>query len=148
MAIKFYRLNGPYGYMSNFKDSPMFLRGRWWKNVETPFQAFKTLDQKEYDTVWQAPTASKARELGQKVKLRPDWEQVKYDIMKECVLAKFIQNHDLRAQLLETKDEFLIEDSPIDWTWGCGSDGTGKNYLGQILMEVRSLLKDDPSFKK
>ncbi|GAB4239826.1 MAG: hypothetical protein Kow00121_66390 [Elainellaceae cyanobacterium] len=30
----------------------------------------------------------------------------------------------------------------IDYYWGCGKDGSGKNKLGQILMEVREILRD------
>ena len=92
MSIKFYRIKEPHGYMSNYKKAPMYLWGRWWKNVEAPYQAAKTSDPNEYDAIWKATTANEARELGQKVKMRPDWDQVKYDIMKECVLAKFLQN--------------------------------------------------------
>jgi ribA/ribD-fused uncharacterized protein len=119
----------------------MFLWNRWWNNVEAPYQAAKTIDPNEYVTIWEATSAREARDLGQKVKMRDDWDQIKYDIMKECVLAKFVQHHDLLEQLLETGDEELIEDSPVDWFWGCGADGTGKNMLGKALMEIRTLLR-------
>lgn len=141
MSIKFYKIHDPHGYMSNFKKAPMFLWDRWWNNVEAPYQAAKTNVPKERDDISKAPTASEARLLGQKAQMRPDWDAVKYDVMKECVIAKFVQHHDLREQLLATGEEILIEDSPIDWYWGCGSDGTGKNNLGKVLMEVRTLLR-------
>jgi ribA/ribD-fused uncharacterized protein len=141
MTIKFYKIKEPHGYMSNFKRAPMFLWNRWWNNVEAPYQAAKTIDPNEYVTIWEATSAREARDLGQKVKMRDDWDQIKYDIMKECVLAKFVQHHDLLEQLLETGDEELIEDSPVDWFWGCGADGTGKNMLGKALMEIRTLLR-------
>jgi|GEM_PF-7049164 len=51
--------------------------------------------------------------------LRCDWESVKDDVMRRAVL-KTTDEHD----------------------WGCGSTGTGKNRLGQLLMEVRSLLRE------
>jgi ribA/ribD-fused uncharacterized protein len=145
MTIKFYGLKNSYGYMSNFYSATMFLWGRWWRNVEAPFQAKKADNESEYEEIWLAPTAREAKILGRKVKMRPDWESIKYDIMMECVLTKFLHNKDLLKQLLLTEDEELIEDSPSDYVWGCGSDGSGKNYLGKILMEVRSLLRN-PNF--
>jgi predicted NAD-dependent protein-ADP-ribosyltransferase YbiA (DUF1768 family) len=36
-----------------------------------------------------------------------------------------------------------VENSPIDYYWGCGKDGSGKNKLGQILMEVREILRNE-----
>ena len=75
--------------------------------------------------------------------MRPDWDQVKRQVMKECVLAKFLQHKDLRDQLIATGDEVLIEDSPIDYYWGCGADDSGQNVLGQVLMEVRQELRGE-----
>lgn len=74
--------------------------------------------------------------------LRADWEQVKDDVMQKAVLQKFRTHADIREILLATVDEVLVENSPIDYYWGCGKDGSGKNKLGQILMEVREILRD------
>lgn len=143
MAIKFYKIKDPHGYMSNYKKARFFIYGRWWNWVESAYQAQKTSVPEEYDVIWSAKTNNDSRLLGQKVTMRPDWEQVKYQVMKECVLAKFLQHKDLRDQLIATSDEELIEDSAIDWYWGCGADGTGKNMLGKVLMEVRKELQGE-----
>lgn len=74
--------------------------------------------------------------------LRPDWNQVKDDVMRKAVLQKFRTHADIREILLATGDEVLVENSPIDYYWGCGKDGSSKNRLGQILMEVRETLRD------
>lgn len=140
MTIKFYKTNEPYGFLNNFKKARMFIYGRWWNNVESPYQAQKTNIQSEYDSIWKTETPRQARDLGQQVTLRADWEAVKDQVMYECVMAKFLQHADLRTQLLETGDEILIENSPIDRYWGCGLDGTGKNMLGRTLMRVRKEL--------
>lgn len=34
-----------------------------------------------------------------------------------------------------------MENAPRDSYWGCGADGSGKNVLGKILMEVRATLR-------
>lgn len=143
MAIKFYRLKDPYGFLGNYYKSRMYIYGRWWTWNEAPYQAAKTFVQAEKDEIWAAQKANDSRLLGQKVTMRPDWDQVKRSVMKECCLAKFLQHPDLRKQLMETGDELLIEDSPIDWYWGCGKDGTGQNVLGQVLMEIREELKGE-----
>jgi ribA/ribD-fused uncharacterized protein len=73
--------------------------------------------------------------------LRADWEQVKDDVMREAVRAKFRAHADLRAELLATGDEELVENAPGEYYWGCGADGSGKNMLGRILMELRAELR-------
>ena len=75
--------------------------------------------------------------------MRPDWDQVKRSIMKECCLAKFLQHPNLRQILMDTGSKELIEDSQTDFFWGCGSDGTGQNVLGQVLMEIRTELQGE-----
>ena len=73
--------------------------------------------------------------------LREDWNEVKDDIMRRAVLRKFESNADIREILLNTGNEELIEQTTDDYYWGCGTDGTGKNMLGKILMEVREQLR-------
>jgi N-glycosidase YbiA len=141
MAIKFYKIKDPHGYMSNFYRARIFIEGKWWDTTEHYYQALKTCDLDEQDRVRKAKTPKEARELGQKVQLRSDFDILKDSIMKKCVLAKFVQHHDIREQLLATNDEELIEDSKVDAYWGIGADGNGKNNLGKILMEVRHELR-------
>ncbi len=89
----------------------------------------------------QAPSPSKAKRLGRGVSLRPNWENIKLQVMKDIVRAKFTQNTDLRIMLVQgTGDAELIESN--DWGdefWGV-CDGKGENHLGKILMEVREEL--------
>jgi hypothetical protein len=70
------------------------------------------------------------------------WNDIKYDVMKECCFAKFHQNEDLLKMLLETGEEELIEASPYDNYWGTGRDGDGLNMLGKVLMEVRKSFRE------
>lgn len=143
MTIKFYKTKDPYGFLNNFYPSRMFVYGRWWNNVEAPYQSMKTDTPEERDAIWMAKTPREARDLGQTVTIRPLWDEMKYGVMFDCVLAKFLQHPNLRKQLMETGDEELIEDSPVDWYWGCGKDGTGQNNLGCILREVRFTLRGE-----
>lgn len=143
MAIKFYRTKEPHGFLGNFYRARFFIYGRWWNWVEAPYQAEKTNVLEEKDAIWAAVKARESRDLGQTVTMRVNWDQIKRRVMKECVMAKFLQHPDLRKQLMDTGTEELIEDSPVDSYWGCGKDGTGQNVLGQVLMEVREELKGE-----
>ena len=88
------------------------------------------------------PSASK--KLGRRVKLRPDWEEVKVGLMEEIVRAKFTQNEELKALLLATGEAYLEEGNTWhDTCWGVDAKtGEGQNHLGKILMKVRDELKE------
>jgi N-glycosidase YbiA len=73
--------------------------------------------------------------------LRPDWEEIKDRVILRGVLRKFETHADIRAVLLATGEELLVENAPKDYYWGCGTDGSGQNKLGQVLMTVRTLLR-------
>ena len=107
--------------------------------LRAAFQAAKTLDQedrKRFQTM--APTIAKRE--GYKVKLRENWEDIKIDVMYQIVLAKFSQNEFLKQKLIATGREWLEEGNTWgDRTWGT-VDGIGNNYLGKVLMAVRSVL--------
>ncbi len=82
------------------------------------------------------------------------WEKTCYTIVKRSIKAKFIQNEDIRKELLSTGNELLAECSPFDKKWGIGIDindpdrlvvskWKGKNLLGRILMEVREEIREE-----
>jgi predicted NAD-dependent protein-ADP-ribosyltransferase YbiA (DUF1768 family) len=47
--------------------------------------------------------------------------------------------------LVRTAERTLVEHTALDSYWGDGGDGTGKNRLGVLLMQVRSGLRDAES---
>ena len=144
MTILFYRRRDAFGWLSNFSRHPIEMKGRVWPTVEHYYQAQKFAGSEHEELIRQAPDAWTAKLMAHDGTrpLRPDWDAVKYGLMREAVLRKFQTHPDLREQLLATGDEALVEDAPDDYYWGCGADGTGANNLGKILMEVRSLLRD------
>jgi ribA/ribD-fused uncharacterized protein len=73
--------------------------------------------------------------------LRPDWEAVKERVMLEALRAKFTQHDDLKAILLGTGDAMLVEHTANDSYWGDGWDGSGRNRLGALLMQLRAELR-------
>jgi ribA/ribD-fused uncharacterized protein len=144
MTIYFYSTTGPYGSFSNFSRHGFELDGAYWPTSEHYFQAQKYAGTDHTQVVRRAPTPKEAAAMGRARSrpLRPDWEQVKDDVMRRAVRRKFESHPELRQALLATGDELIVENAPKDWYWGCGKDGTGKNVLGRILMEVRAGLRE------
>ena len=74
--------------------------------------------------------------------LRPDWEEVKDKVMLQPLRMKFSQNPEIAKELLATGDALLIEHTRNDDYWADGGDGSGKNKLSLLLMQVREELKN------
>lgn len=143
MAIMFYKVDDRYGCFSNFSKHGFELNGKYWLTSEHYFQARKFVRSDIEEEVRLASTPMEAARIGRdrNKPLRKDWEDVKNDIMKKAVLEKFRTHKEIQDLLIATGDEELIEETTDDYYWGCGADGTGKNVLGKILMDVRSILK-------
>lgn len=125
-------------FLSNFYDAKVEVFGLRFKNNEAAFQSQKCPERaSEFCRI----DPSSAKKLGRNVQLRSDWEDVKEQVMYECVKAKFTQNKDLKRKLLATGDAELIEGNNWkDKVWGVYK-GKGENKLGKILMRVREELK-------
>ena len=142
--IKFYGLSGPYGFMSNFYSAPFpdpENPSRIWPTTEHYYQALKSLDFEEQERVRNLPTPREARNVGQTLRLRPNWESVKIRVMDDALKAKFSAHESLTQKLVMTGTDELVEDSPIDYFWGCGKTGRGRNELGKALMRLRESLR-------
>ena len=145
MAIYFYSLHEPYGCFSNFSPHGVLLKGVWWPTTEHYFQAQKFAGTAHEEAIRLAKTPKQAAEMGRDRSrpLRTDWEQVKDEVMRVAVRQKFYTHQDIRQILLDTNDEELVENAPTDYYWGIGVDGSGKNMLGKLLMEIRQALHQE-----
>jgi N-glycosidase YbiA len=117
----------------------------YWYTSEHYFQAQKFVGTPDLEAIRLVKTPKDAAKMGRERKrpLRLDWETVKDDIMRKAVLAKFKTHRDIRDILLSTANQEIVENAPNDYYWGCGADGSGKNMLGKILMEIRILCQND-----
>jgi len=142
-TIKFYSENGKYGEFSNFARFPIKLKGKLWRTTEHYFQAQKFSDTEYANKIRKAASPMKAAELGRtrKVKIKPNWDNIKDNVMYEALKAKFSQHTELRELLLSTRNKLLIEHTENDSYWGDGGNGKGKNRLGKLLMKLRTELK-------
>ena len=116
-----------------------------WPTVEHYYQAMKF----PQDPAWQeeirmsgSPVRAKKMGLSNEHPVRGDWETVRDRVMKKAPRAKFIQNPAILAILQKTGNRKLEDASPGDLYWGTGTRGTGRNRLGEMLMELRAELKD------
>lgn len=176
-VVQFYNPKAEFGYLSNYYDlnenkMKLVLNNLNWKSTEHFYQAMKFTDAKYQETVRKARTPNMARVLASQkvdnhttwkwkqnltsciqeslangVKIRPDWEEIKDDIMYTCVYEKFKQNEYLGDLLVNTRDCLIQENSPRDSYWGIGKDRKGLNRLGIILMKVRKVLQIETNFK-
>jgi hypothetical protein len=142
-AINFYGVNDEYGEFSNFAAFPIVIKKKRWPTSEHYFQARKFENPAHREEVRKVKTPMIAARLGRdrKKKLRRGWESVKDNVMRDAVRAKFTQHDELRLLLLSTGDAKLVEHTANDAYWGDGGDGSGRNMLGRILMEVREQLR-------
>ena len=89
---------GKYFFLSNFYQAPVCIDGIMYRNNEAAFQSMKTTDlEKRKEFVNLDP--SEAKRKGRKIKLRSDWEQIKYDAMYIICFAKFYQNLELKREI-------------------------------------------------
>ena len=140
-TINFYSTKDSYGEFSNFAAFPIDVDGARWPTSEHYFQAQKFRGQPFAEVIRNTVSPMKAAQLArQQAGLRSDWESVRDDIMRVALHAKFTQHQTLRSLLLGTKDALLVEHTVNDSYWGDGGNGTGKNMLGQLLMELRAQL--------
>ncbi|MEW4564501.1 NADAR family protein [Bremerella sp. JC770] len=143
MAIEFYSTKSKYGEFSNFAAFGFHIEDYWYPTSEHYFQAMKFEDTDYQQKIRETKSPMIAARLGRsrKVKIREDWEAVKVDVMRTAVRAKIQSHPELQDVLLGTGEAQIIEAAARDYFWGAGKDGSGQNWLGKILMEVRSELQ-------
>ena len=113
--------------LSNFEPCEIWLDHVRYSSVEHAYQAAKTLDLEARKAFTLNTPAAEAKRHGRKLKLRADWEDVKLDVMRECVRSKFTRNTQLGGSLLATFPADLQEGN----TWG-------DRIWGQVLAQWES----------
>ena len=132
---------GEHRWLSNFYPAEVQYEGVMYPSLEYAFQAAKTLNLAQRRLIRGAPTPGKAKALGRTVRLRPDWEEVKLEIMAELVEDKFTRHPALTQLLLGTGEQEIVEGNVWDDRFWGVCDGKGENHLGRILMAVRDELR-------
>jgi len=143
------RFADEYEFLSNFARIPVTRNGITYPTNEHAFQAAKATNPADAARILAAPTPGDAKRIGRRIQLRHDWEQIKLDIMLECLRAKF-SPPPIRTMLLATGQRPLVEgnnwhDRYFGVCFSCqyGCDHVGENHLGRLLMQVREELREE-----
>lgn len=147
--IKFWTNKGEYGFLSNFFYAPYQVGEFVYLTNEHYFQSkkFEGTEWEHYIRNLTTPAETAREGKRRDLPLRPHWDWMKEEVMFTGLYYKFTFNPDLADKLLETGRAILIENSPYDYYWGIGKDGSGKNRLGNLLMILRSELYEKETKK-
>ncbi len=148
--ILFYNEEDPFTeWLGNFYPISVAYNGLVFSNSEAAYQAQKFIHDSELMSQFTALTGDqafrKARELSSHI--RPDWWEMRVQVMKEVLAAKIDQNPLIASWLDATGDSFLVEHNAVkgrDAFWSDDFDGMGKNMLGTLWMELRSEIRGEP----
>lgn len=139
--------NKNYSYLSNFYNVAVEYNGLRYRNAEAAYQSMKTLDsakQKEFVSL----LGKDAIRFGKTLRVRSDWEFIKYDVLVDICYAKFSGSYDMTTKLLSTGKAYLLNDT-TSWhdnelgNCECGrkcKNIVGENLLGKALMQVRDMM--------
>jgi|ERR1035437_1316875 ribA/ribD-fused uncharacterized protein len=126
------------GPLSAFASTPISISGVTWPSAAHFYYGQKTLDENLREEIRRSVTPVEARKLGKSLKLRPQWEEMKFDIMLVAFRAKFSQHESCKQFLLATGHKKLYEERPYKSDWG-HSNG-GRNLTGNALSTIREHL--------
>lgn len=151
--IEYFHKTKDWGWLSSFHTGLFYYKDRRYRTVEHAFHA-----QKSDDVKYQGPfsmdspayigdSALAAKHRGSKKSfessafvLRKDWDDVRVQIMRECVEAFYAAHPELGERLVETLPAPLHHTGyKVGTFWGM-QKGKGENQHGKILMALRDKL--------
>lgn len=156
------------GPFSQWHKCSFTVKGIQYNCTEQFMMAQKALlfgDQDTYHKIMLEKDPRKQKRLGRQIISfdKAVWDENRFTIVLMGNIAKFSQNPDLKQILMDTELTTLVEASPLDDIWGIGlgeetKDGDpvpevydrtqwkGINLLGQVLTQVREMLKVNEYF--
>lgn len=143
-----YKVDGEYGDLSNMSNAfPLTLGGLTIPSSEALYQMCRYPNRPDWQTeIMSSPHAMqakmKARKEGRPKEGRPDWDQIKVDVMRWVLRIKLASYPRRMAALVRWSGQGpLVEQSKKDREWGAvlEADGVlrGENLLGRLWGEIR-----------
>ncbi len=152
-SVVVYKTKEDFGGLSNMASGfPLQINGVHILTTEALYQAcrFPLQPEVQREIIEQhSPMTAKMKSKPHRNNTRPDWDEVRFKIMRWCLRVKLAQNYnEFGRLLLATRDRPIVEQSRKDDYWGAkvAEDNetlTGQNVLGRLLMELRERLKQD-----
>ena len=128
-------------FLSNFYPAKFTYGDIEWCSVEHAYQSLKFTGEK-FKEAYALTNPYDIKKFANENKsfISSEFFDVKVKLMFDLVLEKFKQNPELKQKLLETGNQELIEGNTWNDTFWGVCNGQGQNWLGKILMLVRSEL--------
>ena len=129
-----------FNFLSNFYEKPVHTQWGDFVCAEGfyQYQKFSYLNDLSLFNLFSHAHGQEAYEFSRRYqdRINPQWDKVL--AMRATLEAKF-NDPGLKAKLLATGDAYIVENCPFghDNFWADASDGSGKNRLGILLMELR-----------
>ncbi|WP_231906966.1 NADAR family protein [Cupriavidus sp. D384] len=157
-VVVVFRTKESFGGLSNMASGfALHVNGTRILTSEALYQAcrFPHLPEVQREIIGQhSPMTAKMKSKPYRHHTRPDWDYVRFRIMRWCLRVKLAQHYEKFGELLmSTGHRPIVEESRKDDYWGAKSVGEenesliGQNVLGRLLMELRELLREDSDRK-
>lgn len=138
-----------YGALSNLFARPIEVNGVHYRSAEHAIKALQARNDEVRSWILNAPSPALAAAAGGALTAAESvdgWDEIKLDVMGRILEAKFSQHEDLAMLLLSTGDRAIVElaltDDEVNRFWSeIEGSGAGENWLGRMLMEVRTKLR-------
>ena len=149
-SVVFLKTKEAFGGLSNMAGGfPLEVNGIRILTSEALYQAcrFPHLPEVQKLIITQtSPMTAKMKSKPHRSNSRPDWDQVRVNIMRWCLRVKLAQNWAKFSKLLlGTGERPIVEESRRDDFWGAKPIDeqtlVGMNVLGRLLMELREEVK-------
>lgn len=145
-VVAFRKTNERFGGLSNMAPGfPLQINDQFVRTSEALYQACRYPHLPEVQKlilVQSSPMTAKMHARKYLQKSRPDWEFVRFAVMRWCLRAKLLQNQATFGELLLLTGQLpIVEHSAKDDFWGAKQNENGflvgRNVLGRLLMELR-----------
>lgn len=120
--MKIEKFEFDFAFLANDYPSTFIYKGIKYKTVSHAYYALKAENSDDAKRIREYQDVREAIKEGKKAKTKNTWQSECRNIMKELLIEKF-NNPFLRPRLIETGEAVL---------------GNGKNFVGELLMEVRN----------
>lgn len=155
-GIVFFKTREAFGQLSNMCSGyPLTVAGAVVPSAEALYQAcrFPHLPDVQKRIISQtSPMTAKMVSKPYRAQTRPGWDEgLRVAVMKWCLRVKLVQHWAEFGGILQKTGKLpIIEQSSKDPFWGAipeqdGKELRGANVLGRLLMELREVLRNNPS---
>jgi predicted NAD-dependent protein-ADP-ribosyltransferase YbiA (DUF1768 family) len=117
----------------NFFESVFTEEGVTYHTAEQYFQCQKTTNTVDFERILKTNGPLASWSMGNQIKLRPDWEEIKVQKMYHGNLLRLSQNPDLAAKLCKTQGDIVFTGSTPFWN----------KWNGLIMERIRAELKGE-----